>query len=325
MTISAEEISKSVAEVCKKFDSVLAVIVNGSCARGEETYFINSDGQKEMISDFEMLIIIKPSADTRPISESLEVLREQLISIRHSENFDLEWSFKTEEDLRRLDKRFFFFETKESSRVIYGDNRVLGLFPEINIHNLNYSELNTVIIHRLYHVLRDIHSEDEKYKKYLIARNSLDFSTAFLPLAGVLVATYAGRMDALQKVANKYQISDDLIRRHKDYLNMKKDYSSRLYDVYKYDDMLHDFYDDFQLLKELQKRLQNGVLFKPNKRRMISAIYRLSFSNMVVCLQWKNKLSALCEDMFSAIKSEGISDKDLDSVKAQMKELFGYC
>ena len=54
-----------------------------------------------------------------------------------------------------LDKRFIFFEARESACTIYGNKSAIELFPVINIKNLNFCELNTVIIHRLYHVLRN--------------------------------------------------------------------------------------------------------------------------------------------------------------------------
>lgn len=325
MIISAESISAYVAEECKKHESVIAVVLNGSCARGEETYFINEDGYNEMISDFEMLVIVKSHTETESVSAGLENLRNRLIEIRHSKNFDLEWSYKTPKDLRWLDKRFFFFETKEASKVIYGDESVLRLFPEINLGNLNYSELNTVIIHRLYHVLRDMQLDDEKYKKYIIARNSLDFPTAFLPLTGILVASYAGRMAEFEKVASRYQIPTDLMKRQQDYLIMKRNFSSNLYDTYSYEKMLCDFYNDFQFLKSLQMKLQDGVLFKANRRMMMSAIYRANIHCFKKSLQWRRILSLLCDEMFDVIKAGIVDDEKLKTIKITMTELFGYC
>lgn len=325
MLINAESISKEIAGICERHSGVISVVLNGSCARGEETYFINSDGQNEMMSDFEMLIIVAKMVDRVAISKSLSELRNRLLAIRQSENFDLEWSYKTPDDLRRLDKRFFFFETKESDKVIYGDKDIIESFPDINLQNLNYSELNTVIIHRLYHVIRDLRSTDEKYKKYLIARNSLDFATAILPLSGVLVASYGRRMIEIEKIASELQLPDELIQRQLDYLVMKKDYSSALYDFYCYEDMLQNFYADFQLLKKLQAQLQGGTIFRRNNRRLLSSIYRANLKNLKICIQWQSRLTALCEDMFEIIKNGAVSERELAALKVQMSDLFGYC
>ena len=191
--------------------------------------------------------------------------------------------------------------------------------------NLNYSELNTVIIHRLYHVLRDLKSDDEKYKKYIIARNSLDFSTAFLPLIGVLVASYGLRMVELERVASKYQIPSSLVQRQRDYLEMKKNYNSNLYGQYAYKDMLQNFSDDFQILKFLQMELQNGVLFKQNKRRMLSSVLRLDLKNFIISLEWQKRLNMLCEELFELINKYDFTENEMQHVKKQMLELFGYC
>lgn len=323
--ITSEEISTRVAEICKGFESILAAIAMGSCARGEETYFINRDGDKEMMSDFEMLIIIKDDSETEKISGQLNRYRANLIPIRQSENFDLEWAFKTQQQLKTLDKRFIFFETKAAGKVIYGERDVLNYFPDINTHNLNYSELNTVIIHRLYHVLRDIGSTDERYKKYLIARNSLDFATAILPLTGVLEASYSKRMDDIERIAEQYQIPDALIKRQRDYLVMKRNYSSSLYEHYEYAGMLQAFIDDFQLLKSLQCKLQNGVLFRENRRRMLSAVFHVDIKNIIICLHWKERLSSLCDELFQMLEVGTVQETQLAMVKDQMMELFGYC
>lgn len=325
MEITAHAISREVAAVCKEFSTIISVLAMGSCARDEETYFTNINGQKEMMSDFEMLIITSSNAETVEISEKLSKLREKLLEIRHSQSFDLEWSFKNVNQLKMLDKRFIFFETKAAGKIIYGENSILNHFPDINLHNLNYCELNTVIIHRLYHVARDLASKDEQYKKYLIARNSLDFATAFLPLAGILTATYTRRMAELEKIAEKYKIPDDLIHRQRNYLVMKKDYSSKLYNAYQFSDMLQDFYQDFQLLKYLQCQLQSGVLFRNGKRRLLSALYHGNIKSLKLYLQWQNSLNMLCDELFMTIACENVQEQDLTKIKTQMMELFGYC
>lgn len=325
MRITADEISRRVAELCVTDPNVLAVFLMGSCARGEETYFLNENGDKEMMSDYEMLIIINSYFDTGTISDRLSELRNELINERHSESFDLEWMFKSVIEIKRLDKRFIFFETKYYGKLVYGDIKLLDLFPEINIQNLNFSELNTVIIHRLYHVIRSMNSDDEHFKKYLIARNSLDFSTALLPLTGVLTPSYEKRTAELEKIAETNKLPDGLVKRQCDYLIMKKDYNAEQYNAYTYDQMLHDFYEDFILLKDLQQKYQNGVLFRTNKRNMISALYRLDIKKMIMCLEWRKRLTSLCDEMFDMIRREKICEPEINSLKTRMKELFNYC
>ena len=108
MRITSSEIASEVEIICRRHNCVLAAISMGSCARGEETYFINEMGQEEMMSDFEMLIITETSSNTEVVDKDLNELRKELKSISHSCNFDLEWSYKTIDELKRLDKRFIF-------------------------------------------------------------------------------------------------------------------------------------------------------------------------------------------------------------------------
>lgn len=325
MRITVDEISYRVAEICQKYATVLAAVLMGSCARNEETYFVNCIGQREMMSDYEMLIIVKCHSDMDAISDSLCRLRDELIKDRHSDNFDLEWMFKTVEEIRRIDKRFIFFETRFYSRLVYGDAKILNEFPKINISNLNYSELNTVIIHRLYHVIRCMNSEDEHFKKYLIARNTLDFSTAFLPLVGILIPSYSARTMELEKIAESHMLPQELVNRQHDYLIMKKDYDAEQYNDYSYEIMLQKFYEDFMLLKFLQCRYQRGVLFRSNIRNMLSAIYRFDIRRMIICLKWGKLLTSLCDEMFDLIKNGKVDEIELNNLKKMMKELFNYC
>lgn len=325
MRIAVDEISHHVAELFKEYSCVLAAFLMGSCARNEETYFTNAQGYKEMMSDYEMLIIVNSYSDTYKISESLQKLRNELAKERTSENFDIEWMYKSVNEIKRLDRRFIFFETKHFSKLIYGNIQMLDLFPEINIHNLNYSELNTVLLHRLYHVIRGMNSKDEHFKKYLIARNSLDFSTAFLPLIGLLVPSYESRTSELQKVAEKYELPEELVKRQQDYLIMKKNYDADQYNTYSYEQMLHDFYNDFMLLRSLQQKYQNGVLFKTDIRSIASAIYRLDINKIFTCINWKRNLTLLCDEMFNLLRKRKIDESELKNLKSKMKELFNYC
>lgn len=325
MEVNAASISEYIRQRCINDDNVIAVITMGSCARNEETYFLNNYGNKEMLSDYEMLIIVKALNNTMILSSKLNELRNQLLLISNSTSFDLEWSFKTREELDRLDKRFIYFETRESGKVIYGDKNILNFFPIITISNLNYSELNTVIIHRLYHVVRDLKHPDEHYKKYLIARNSLDFATAILPLTGRLVATYEKRQKTLEELSEKYNISKNIIHRLRDYLNMKKDYDSILYKRYELEHMLSDFYSDFILLKEIQAELQNNTTFRINKRKVLSSIYRKDIKSLIICFTWKKRLNNLCRTLFKCLENRTISNCELQNLKNTMEEYFGYC
>ena len=325
MAVTPSFIENEIRKRCNNIPDVISIILMGRCARGEETYFLNEHGEKELMSDYEVLIAVKSAEGTSDVDKALKQLQNELLSLSHSECFDLEWSYKTIAEIERLDKRFIFFETKEAKKVITGDKDIFTHFPDINISNLNYSELNTIILHRMYHVIRDMNSGDEKYKKYVIARNSLDFASAFLPLTGRLVSSYSERMKALKKISLEYGVPQDLINRHNDYLTMKLDYNSNLYHHYSLDSMYEYFYHDVVLLDELQRKFQHGKRFRTDYRRIISAIYRMDLHNLYNSLLLGRKLNRLFEEMLSIIKVREINKNRLADIQGKMKDLFGYC
>ena len=207
------QISEKVRETLAGCPEVVAALLMGSCSRGEETYFINGRGERELLSDYEMLIIVHDKMDTKVSDNKLKLLASELKGQSSSPCFELEWSYKTEHQIKKLDKRFIFFEARESACTIYGNKSAIELFPVINIKNLNFCELNTVIIHRLYHVLRDCLNTDEHYQQYLIARNTLDIPTAALPLCGILQSSYGRRNKSFSEYALQYGFSEELMGR----------------------------------------------------------------------------------------------------------------
>lgn len=324
MTYNSEQIGIEVAKCLKNFPDIVAALLMGSCSRGEETYFINSNGEKELLSDYEMLIIIKDKSDCSDCDKALMVLAEQLKAQSSSYCFELEWSYKKKSELRRLDKRFIFFEAKECSKIIYGNPKVLELFPRITLKNLNYCELDTIIVHRLYHVLRDTGISDEKYAKYLIARNTLDIPSVVLPLEGVLVSTYKKRIEMFLKLPESEFISEGLKKRLEDYLEMKKNYESELYDQYDLTVMGKWFLEDFRNLYTYQHNKQKGKTFVRNSRMLLSSIYRRNTDLFSVWMRWSEINEKLCADMFEAISSRKVYEQKIASIKETMMKLYGY-
>lgn len=319
-----EKIENSISNALIGYENQVAVIAMGSVARGEETYFLNVRGERELLSDFEMLIIVDKIKTRDEIDELLCKIRDQYKRELSSPCFDLEWSYKTRHQLSYLDKRFIFFEAKESGKLIFGKKEYINLLPEINLANLNYCELNSVVIHRLYHVLRDINVEDAHYKKYLIARNTLDVSTAILPLCGRLISSYKRRNEEMYILKDNAGISDALLQRMENYLDMKLDYSSELYDTVSFGDMCHDFAEDMKYLYNTQKELQKGQAFRPNSRLVISSFYRLNFRSLWKAIHWCSELDALYHQMITLMTQETISQGAIERIKDKMSELFSY-
>lgn len=324
MTYDADQIGKLVAKRLSGKAGIIAALLMGSCARGEETYFINKDGNRELLSDYEMLVIIQKGTETSIIDEDLRSLANELKEQSSSPCFEVEWSYKTTEEIQRLDKRFIFFEAKESAKVVYGDDCVLSLFPKITISNLNFSELNTVIIHRLYHVLKDRLNPDEHYQKYLIARNTLDVPTAALPLMGMLESSYEKRNRLFLDKVDKSEFPEGIEDRLQDYLEMKKNYSSNIYEKYSEDSMRFDFSRDMEALYNFQKRHQKGHAFRRSYRLLLSAVYRKNLEFAYRYLHWEDLCEKLYSDMIAMLNDSNIMEEQIDSISNRMFLLFGY-
>lgn len=318
------DIDKEIAKKLDQQSNVEAVIMMGSCARDEETYFTNSSGEIEMLSDYEMLIVVKNLGQTEQIDRIMKEIREKFVRMSSSPSFDIEWSYKSINELKRLDKRFIFFEAKKYGRVICGKENILQSIPEITIKNLNFAELNTVIIHRLYHVLRDCKVDDEHYQKYLIVRNTLDIPTAALPLMGYLEGTYYNRNRLFQEYADTKYFSLEMTQRLGAYLQMKLNYSDELYEVYDLQKMRTCFIEDFRSLYAFQKKCQNGKAFRISIRQLLSSIYRMKPRCFYQSLMWSKRMEKLCEKMFSFLEDD-CQDKDaFNEIQDKMNVYFNY-
>lgn len=324
MAYDVNQISRKVREALNGCSEVVAALLMGSCSRGEETYFVNERGERELLSDYEMLIIVYDDMDTELSDNKLKLLARELKEQSSSPCFELEWSYKTMNQMKKLDKRFIFFEARESAYIIYGDKTAKELFPEISIRNLNFCELNTVIIHRIYHVLRDYLNTDGHYQQYLIARNTLDIPTAVLPLCGILQSSYRKRNKTFSEHALKYGFSEELVVRLTDYLQMKKDYNAAQYKEYSLEFMKKQFIIDMKMLYEFQKECQKGHAFKKNKRLFISAIYRRNIGLLKMSLRWEKENESLYYRMIHLLEENNISRIEMNDLQDEMFKMYSY-
>ena len=269
---SVDLISHQVFNVLNGVGNVYAAILLGSCSRGEESYFVTEDGERQLLSDYEMIVVTKENRIPQQAEAGLRELRYNLRSRSKSPFFDLEWNYYWKRKLPFMDKRFINFEMKTAGKLICGDPKVFDLLPGITVENLNFAELDSIVNHRLYHVLKGFWGIDEHQKKYLIARNTLDITSVVLPFEGKLICSYEKRIEALPEKLCKGVFGDNIIERLNDYLEMKKDSLSAAYEKYCVDEMLELFLRDMYALYEYQKSNQMGKAFCQNKRLMLKGI-----------------------------------------------------
>ena len=90
MAYDVNQISEKVRETLDGCPEVVAALLMGSCSRGEETYFVNELGERELLSDYEMLIIVHDKMDTKASDSKLKVLARELKEQSSSPCFELE-------------------------------------------------------------------------------------------------------------------------------------------------------------------------------------------------------------------------------------------
>ena len=301
-----------------------AVIEVGSCSRGEETYYINTDGVRELLSDYEILVVVGEDENVDSLRAQLSAIKTTLEDSSGSPFFSLDYSFIPRWKLRFLDKRFIHFETKEAASIIAGDVSVVNEFPMITVRNLNYAELSSVVNHRLYHVLRDYGLVADYVKKYLLARNSLDIATVVLPYYGKLICGYGRRNEAMRSIDLSRWFTSDLCNRLDLFLEMKLSYMCDIYNTVSLSDMLDNFENDMKSLHRFLADQNGGHCFINSGRKCLSALIRLSPTQLGNALTFPYKEEALYEAMMSLLENRDFSVSSVSPISRTMKAIYGY-
>ena len=134
-----DEITKSVSAVFVGVPDVFAVVLMGSCSRGEETWRSAEDGNRELMSDYEFTIFLK-NMNPQTISLLDNSLTELNLHLKMSTNspfFSLEWNYFHAKRVPFIDKRFINFEMKAAKYLIYGNDAIFKLMPSISVKNIN--------------------------------------------------------------------------------------------------------------------------------------------------------------------------------------------
>lgn len=304
-------------------DDIEAMILIGSCSRGEESYYLDSGGRKRLLSDFETLIVTHDGL-AKETKTKLQKIGEDLKGKTESPFFDFEYSTMKSASVARLDKRFIHFETAATGKIIVGSEDVLKRIPEITPININRSELNSIVIHRYYHVVRDWVASSERQRKYLLARNTLDIPSVVLPYEGVLVPSYRLRNERFSQVLPS-GFSRDLSSWLDICLEMKLDYSSRLYDDYEVEEMLSRFNEGYEaVVKYLEKRT-GGRVFIHDRRMVVSGLLRLNLDRVSQGLRKETIEKELLVDLKKIAGVSGLPETEIEAIKVRMKNLYGYC
>jgi len=188
--------------VCEKFsDFSPGVLLVGSTARGELSW-VESEGNIRLFSDVEFLVSV--SAHNRKIENEFHELIKNLESEYDlGELFHIDYTVITWDKLPKLEKKFFIFESKQCG-IDFTQKSVSAELPVVTRSNINWKELNEVLLHRLTSILHAIPvsfltstmTKEEKQTIGLnIAKNTLDITTWLHPYeAKELVAGFTARL-----------------------------------------------------------------------------------------------------------------------------------
>ncbi len=182
---------------------VSSVILLGSTSRGE-LGVVEEGKEVTLFSDYELLVVGRGRAGR---SESERLRREwgrleEEIRLG-SPLFHIDFAYVPRARLRRLPRRWWTYELRQRGIVVFGEDCTEEL-PEVGLENLDYQELNEVLIWRLWALLLhlpmpglltgQLETGVERRYRYLLAKNALDLTTWLLPLEGVLLPSFGERV-----------------------------------------------------------------------------------------------------------------------------------
>lgn len=189
---------------------IKSIILIGSAARGELSYS-HEENNIDIFSDYEFIIVthkIIPPQISNNLKRSFNSL-EKKWNIR-SPLFSVDFGVASSKKWRFTPPTLWTFETKQKGLVVYGKD-VRQDLVDINIENLDFGNLNQLILVRLWSMLIHVPlhcifhnaSEYEWFTgKFFLARNILDLLTIYLPNVGILESGYDRRLNSFIRIKN---------------------------------------------------------------------------------------------------------------------------
>lgn len=195
-----EAILRRVVEILAPLRPV-GVLLHGSAARGELTWWRDAGGRIRLGSDLEMYVACEPATappERMRVNAALDDLARD-VNEGGAPLFHVDVGFTTREGMARHERTFRCWDTRATGRVLLGEDLRPAL-PELGPGDVDLRQLNEVPIHRLWEMAFRVpaalvrgDSADDTAFACVCARQALDLTTWLLPHAGVLVPTFAAR------------------------------------------------------------------------------------------------------------------------------------
>jgi hypothetical protein len=201
-----DEVVRSFVEICiDHFKTVnLGVLLIGSASRGELAWCYNQE-KLSIYSDIEFLIVV-PKKQLRGLAAFEAEVSRLNASLDLGNRFKIDYVVNSWESVPKLEKRIIIFDSKQCG-IEYGSKEVAPLLPEVTRRNINFKELNDVLLHRMKALLNDVpvsifsNSSGEKEFCMSIAKNALDLTTWLHPYeARSLVSGFENRVGELENL-----------------------------------------------------------------------------------------------------------------------------
>jgi predicted nucleotidyltransferase len=195
------EVQKIISSIVKILGGAgpTAVILTGSTARGELSFSGVGD-QLTLRSDIELYVVCD---SPRLMKESVAA---DIASVEFEykdrwPEFHIDIAYLTRGQLRRLPLWIRHYEIRENGKTLVGED-VLREIPSVSLQNLDWRELNDVVLWRLLGIVARLPVDWLDNKRDLspdelqaIARSVLDVTTWALPGIGILLPTFHKRVE----------------------------------------------------------------------------------------------------------------------------------
>ena len=186
-------------------DKLKAVVLTGSLARHEGTFFREGDCWIQF-GDSEFLLVFEEKAKL-PLSEDLFVVQETIESelLRHGLKCRVSLAAVLPTYLRRLQPHIFAYELLTCGRVLWGEP-VISLIPRFSSAAIPLEDAWRLLCNRMIELLEvsvgitDELREVPKEVFYQSVKLYIDMGTSFLVFAGGYEPTYEGRAERMRSL-----------------------------------------------------------------------------------------------------------------------------
>lgn len=189
---------------------LVSIYLIGSSARNELSV-INTNKEFDIMSDYEFIIV--SSSIKNPWINNLKLKLTHLIKSfgNRSLLFNIDFGVIPYVKLKFIPSSFWSFEFAHCGVLVFG-KEVRNLIKKVNIDNLDFGNLNWLIVVRLWSFLKNYNYVRNYYKSFklvqrhknlLLARNLLEIPSIALPYFGILKPGYKNRIN-LVKLSSKF-------------------------------------------------------------------------------------------------------------------------